>query len=281
MKRRHNALPTEQGLIWGEDHAGRPVAMPLGRGHLLVGGATGAGKSGVVNAVLAAAAPRPDIAIVGIDPKRVELQPWSRRCAFVARDAAEIDDALRALLDLMRARYVWMEARGLRMWDTNLGAGGWVLVVLDELAEVFRSDPLARGDSRAAKEHATWRRSVLESLAAVARAVGIVLVSSTQRPAAETIGDEFRANHGFRLCLRVLNDHLARMVLGEIPEGCQPWTIPSDRPGTGELLVDGGRSVRCRARYLDDDAVANVVRTNEHLLAVAGTLPDLLDAVTR
>ncbi len=277
LRHRDEAPPS---LAWGLDYAGRPVVFPLGVGHFLYAGASGSGKSGVTNALLAAAAPHP-IAIVGLDPKRVELTPWARRCAFVAKDPDEIDATLRALRKLMDARYRHMETvRRARSWDPSWGVGGWVLVVLEELAEILRVDVLARPGDRGAKEHAKWRQGVMESLAALARAVGIVLLSSTQRPAAETIGDEFRGNHTHRLCLRVLTEHTARMVFGEVPEGCAPWLIPASSPGSGELLLDEGKALRVRANWHDDDDVDRVVTRTAHLRRVALTLPELLEVLS-
>lgn len=266
-------MTARKRLQWGVDYAGRPVHVTLGAGHILVGGTTDAGKSGVINSIVASAAEDPTIGIVGLDLKRVELSPWADRCAWVARTRKEVDDTLDAVVTLMRLRYEWMDRTGVRTWP-----GHHVLVVADELAEVFRVDVLAAGNTQQAKTDAALTKAKLESLAAMARAAGMTIVSATQRPAAETIGDEYRSNHTQRICLRVANEHVATMVLGEVPEGVEPWLIPSDKPGTADFLTPSG-VVRCRATYYDDDAVAAVVRRTAHHRLTAGTLPALIDEV--
>lgn len=280
LLRRATAVPTDQ-LVWGTDYASRPATVRLGVGHILVAGSTGAGKSTVLNAILAAAAPRRDVCIVGIDPKRVELSPWAPRLAALGRTHEEISAVLEWLLLLMHGRYSWLEARGLRDWDSAYGVGGRVLVPIDELAAIFRLDAVAREErGRKATGAGSWRNQ-LEELAAMGRAAGIVLVSCTQRPAADVIGDEFRANHGQRLCLRVLSEYVARMVFGDLPEGVEPWLIPASKPGTVEMLIDGGQTIRARAIYYGDAAVRRVAAMSAHVRPMAGTLPELVKAVER
>jgi DNA segregation ATPase FtsK/SpoIIIE-like protein len=276
-RRRAAAVDTLPELVWGDDTMCRPLTVHLGRGSVLVGGSTNAGKSTVINAILATASPRPDITIVGIDPKLVELAPWAARCAEIACEPDEIDRTLTRIYTLMRNRYRWMRARGIRKWDPALGAGGYVLVVIDEIADVFRTDP-SNNDLAAAKRDAVWRKTILEAIASLGRAAGITLVSGTQTPAADIIGTDFRNNHTVRICLYCPNEHVAAMILGEVPEGVEPWTIPADKPGTADVIVNG-RVRRGRSRYFTDHDVARLAAGTAHVRTLAGTLDDLLQAV--
>jgi DNA segregation ATPase FtsK/SpoIIIE-like protein len=276
-RRRAAAVDTLPELVWGDDTMCRPLAVQLGRGSILVGGSMGAGKSTVENAILAAASPRPDIAIIGIDPKRVELSPWRARLAAVGRTPDEIDQLITKVSRLMWLRYDWMDARGLRMWDPTLGAGSWVMLVIDELAAVFRPDA-SIDDRKHAMQLIARRREAIEELGSLGRAAGITIVTCTQTPSAEILGTDFRNNHTTRICLYVPNEHVATMVLGEVPEGVEPWTIPVGLPGTADVFVNG-RVRRGRSRYFTDHDVARLAAGTAHVRQLAGTLDDLLRAV--
>ena len=160
----------------------RPLVLPWAScPHILVGGQTGAGKSGVANAVIAQVAARADTAICGIDLKLVEQWPWRRRMTTCATSTAEADKLLADLRALIQQRATLLQSVGRRMWSSELGP--WVLVVVDELAELTGFDPHAlveavhTGDNRDVirngRNSAQVRVALLGSLARLARFCGI------------------------------------------------------------------------------------------------------------
>ena len=125
-------------MAGGSDN--KPLTLPWAScPHILIGGHTGAGKSGVTNAIIAAVAGRADTAICGIDLKLVEQWPWRRRLTSCATTTAEADRLLADLRALIQYRAELLQAIGRRMWSSEFGP--WVLVVVDELAELSGSDP--------------------------------------------------------------------------------------------------------------------------------------------
>src|SRR5215213_4020903 len=78
------ARPVAAGLRFATSIGGDPVAFPMGQGHLLVAGRTGSGKSTVLRSLLWSAAADPDVSIVAVDLKLVELSAWMPRLEFLA-----------------------------------------------------------------------------------------------------------------------------------------------------------------------------------------------------
>src|SRR3954447_21265807 len=85
MTRRPVLFP-QAALRFATSIGGVPIMFPLGQGHLLIAGRTGAGKSTVLRALLWSAAPRSDVMIVGVDLKKAELTPWRPRLEHLTTD---------------------------------------------------------------------------------------------------------------------------------------------------------------------------------------------------
>ena len=91
----------------GQFEDGEPVRFALPGGHVLIGGATGRGKTRVLNVILAELATRSDVVLWGFDMKRgLELAPWRR---VLGRLAITDDEALETLTAANRA--CWTRAR--------------------------------------------------------------------------------------------------------------------------------------------------------------------------
>lgn len=170
---------------------------------------------------------------------------------------------LDALVDEQRQRYELLRARELRSWSVELGP--WLLVVVDELAEVVGLD---RSEGAKAKDHAQHRAGQLERLARLGRAAGITLISATQRPSQAVLPESFRDQHSYRLCLAVREPATAAMVLGGSIPGVEPHRLGFDRPGTGYLVADGARPRLARGFYVSDDTASGWAAATAYLAPV-------------
>src|ERR671916_767999 len=93
----------------GIDEFGHPVRVPMIYRNMLIGGEPGAGKSALLNAVVAHAALAPDCRLCLLDGKQVELGQW-RACAdaFVGPDIKQALSLLLRLQTLMDNRYRYL-----------------------------------------------------------------------------------------------------------------------------------------------------------------------------
>jgi len=236
----------------GIDENGEDVVIGLVGRHLLIGGETGAGKSGSLSVVLAAAALDPECDIWCFDGKLVELAAWrpvAKR--VVGSDMTDANEALDELLAEMNRRYEVLLARKGRKVERGDGERT-LLVVIDELAFY-----VANGDKKAAQLFS----EKLRDLVARARAAGIVVVAATQKPAADLIPSALRDNFGFRLAHRCATRDASDTILGSgwASEQISASTIDPRLRGVGYLLADGGVPHRMRSMYLDDDAIGSIV----------------------
>jgi len=187
--------------------------------HLLIAGATGAGKSVAINVILTSLlySKRPDeVKFVLIDPKRVELFQYQHlKNHFLAKfpgfDEQIVTDPQKAVMALksvvreMEHRYAMLEQNGVRnigdynkkMTDEPLC---YLVVVIDELADLM----------------ITAGREVEEPiirLAQLARAVGIHLIVATQRPSVDIITGIIKANFPSRIAFQVASKVDSRTIL--------------------------------------------------------------------
>jgi hypothetical protein len=132
--------PLELGLY----ETGQPVRVSLLRQHTLIGGIAGGGKSGLVNATMAALAACGDVVVWGIDLKRgMELQPWATCLDRLATTPSQATHLLLAAKRVVVARAELLAAGGRRAWQPT-PATPLLVVLIDEHAElVDESDQAA------------------------------------------------------------------------------------------------------------------------------------------
>ncbi|TNJ39935.1 DNA translocase FtsK [Chlorobaculum thiosulfatiphilum] len=188
--------------------------------HLLIAGATGAGKSVAINVLLTSLlySKKPDeVKFVLIDPKRVELKPYKllkdhflpkipgMEDQIIVTDPQKAVSALRSVVREMEHRYELLEKCGVR----NIGeynkkmkaeAMFYLVVVIDELADLM----ITAG--REVEEPIT-------RLAQMARAVGIHLIVATQRPSVDVITGIIKANFPSRIAFQVASKVDSRTIL--------------------------------------------------------------------
>ncbi len=199
-------------MALGKDITGRPVFGDLGKmPHLLVAGATGAGKSVCLNCIIASllVTATPDqLKLLMIDPKRVELTIYNgipHLLNEVITDPGMAAGALASITREMDTRYTRFAKAGVRKIeeynakfpDEKLP---YIVVVIDELADLMLIAP--------AKVEMLIMR-----LAQLARATGIHLVVATQRPSVDVITGLIKANIPSRIAFAVSSQVDSRTIL--------------------------------------------------------------------
>ena len=220
----HRGTLPQLAMALGKDITGRPIIGDLAKmPHLLIAGATGAGKSVCLNTIitslLVSATPK-QLQMLMIDPKRVELTVYNgipHLVADVVNDPRMAAGALYDMTKKMDERYEKFARAGVRKIeeynakfpDEQLP---YVVIAIDELADLMLVAP--------AKVEASICR-----LAQLARATGIHLVVATQRPSVDVITGIIKANIPSRIAFAVSAQVDSRVIL--------------DMPGAERLLGRG------------------------------------------
>jgi S-DNA-T family DNA segregation ATPase FtsK/SpoIIIE len=212
------------GLALGLNVAGNPIALNLSKmPHLLIAGSTGSGKSVCINTFIANILFRatPDeVKFILIDPKRVELTRYNNiphLLTPVIVEPKKVLSALKWLTDEMDHRYKLFSEVGARNLESYNELSGfqalpYILVIVDELADIMLFAPSEVED-------------LICRLAQMARATGIHLIISTQRPSVDVLTGLIKANIPARIAFAVSSMTDSRVVL--------------DTPGAEKLLGQG------------------------------------------
>lgn len=185
------------------------AAMP----HLLVAGATGSGKSVMMNVAIRAlmAQNSPDtLNLILIDPKRVELAAYKESAFLLTQPIYDTEKAvatLEWLVGRMEERYDTLEASGMKNIEEFTDAGGLmprIVTVIDEFADLVLQS-----------EGTSAEKSVIR-LAQKARAVGIHLIIGTQRPSVDVVSGILKANVPCRLAFSVASKVDSQVILDTI-----------------------------------------------------------------
>ena len=250
-------LHSPLALCLGQDVSGRAVcadmvAMP----HLLIAGTTGSGKSVCVNAIIATLLLRntPDqLKMLMIDPKRVELTTYRHiphLLVPVIVDLNKVVPSLQWMGREMDNRYTKFAETGARnIEDFNRRAAEhdeerlpYLMVVVDELADLMMVAP-----------EDTER--IITRLAQMARATGIHLIISTQRPSVDVVTGLIKANFPARVAFAVASSIDSRVIL--------------DQPGAERLLgrgdmlfqaPDAAQPLRMQGTFVSDTELRHLVR---------------------
>lgn len=203
-------------IALGRDVSGHPLVADLSRmPHLLVAGATGAGKSVCITSIAACLVMNntpEELRLVMIDSKMVELLRYNglpHLYGKVETNIERIMGVLRWVVVEMEHRYRLLEstkARDLDAYNRKISRRGdkeplpRIVVIIDEMADLMMSAP----DQT---EHNLVR------LAQMARATGIHLVVATQRPSTEVVTGLIKANFPARLAFAVTAGVDSRVIL--------------------------------------------------------------------
>lgn len=256
-------------VILGKTVSGEDVHFDLAKmPHMIIAGATGSGKSVCVNtlivSILLHASPD-DIKLLMVDPKKVELTPYSKlphMIAPVVTEPAEAAEALRWLVVEMEKRYEILKRIGLRhieafntrvrdeVFESTLGIEvpikfPYIVGIIDELADLMMTSPADI-------------ETPIARIAQMARAVGIHLVLATQRPSREVITGLIKANFPARIAFKVSSRVNSQIILDETGAECLL--------GNGDMLFlhpTKGSLIRAQGAYIRDEDINRVVETIE------------------
>jgi len=236
----------------GVDVFGKPYIFNLHKApHVLVGGATGSGKSVLLSTLILGLIKKntPEtLRLVLIDPKMVELSMFEglpHLLMPVAKMVPQAVYALKKVVDIMTERYTLLSSVGARDIEAYNGKAKrlkiepmpYVVVVIDELADLMM---LASKDTIDA----------IQRIAQLARAVGIHMVVATQRPSVDVVKPVIKANFPTRIALKVASRFDSRTIL--------------DRDGAERLLGKGDMLVLTADRH-DPVRVHGYYTAPEHI----------------
>lgn len=198
----------------GRDVSGDPAIADLSKmPHLLIAGATGSGKSIMINAFLTSLLYRnspSNLKLILVDPKRVELSLYNDIPHLLTPVIVEPEKCISALkwgVAEMERRYKLFAEVGKRnIAEYNLAKKDegmpYIVIVIDELADLM---------SIAAQDV----EGLVVRLAQMARATGIHLVLATQRPSVNVITGLIKANIPARIAFSVASQFDSRTILDQ------------------------------------------------------------------
>ena len=237
----------------GLDVSGKPVVADISRmPHVLIAGATGSGKSICINSFIAAILFRasPDeVKIILVDPKRVELTQYNgipHLLTPVIFEPEKVLSALKWAISEMDRRYKLFAEVGVRNIDSYNELSGlnvlpYILIFIDELADIMLFAPADVED-------------VICRIAQMARATGIHLVISTQRPSVDVITGLIKANIPCRIAFNVSSQVDSRVII-DMP-GAEKLL------GRGDMLYippDQAKPTRIQGTFVSDPEIQRLI----------------------
>ncbi len=272
FKRLKSPLRFALGLnVSGHAVAADLAAMP----HLLIAGATGSGKSVCVNALIACLLLHntpDDLRMIMVDPKRVELTGYNGIPHLIAPVVVDIERVVTVLqwvsreMDMRYRKLAEAGCRNITEYNAIHLAHGQkklplLVVVIDELADLMMIAP-------------DETERTITRLAQLARATGIHLVISTQRPSVDVVTGLIKANFPARIAFAVASGVDSRVIL--------------DQPGAERLLGRGDMlfqapeapaPVRLQGVFVSDVEIQRLVEYWRSFLGVIQPSPTAIGGI--
>ncbi len=243
--------------VAGESFYDNLARMP----HLLIAGATGTGKSVAIHNLLISFlyqnSPR-TLKLILVDPKRVELTAYNgipHLLTPVITNAQKAINALKWAISEMDRRYEMLsqvQSRDILSYNAKVSKLSkahaeehkplpYIVIVIDELADIMMT-------------YGRETEAAVVRLAQMARAVGIHLILSTQRPSVEVITGLIKANITFRIAFQVASQIDSRTIIDMA--GAEKLL------GNGDMLYQTGDSSkprRLQGAYISERELKKVV----------------------
>lgn len=240
------------GFVLGRDVEGKAIFANIDKmPHLLIAGATGSGKSVIIHSLLVSLIYKNSpstLKMILIDPKRVELSSYDGIPHLIAPVITESKLAINvfrwAIQEMERRYKILLEAGNRDIQSYNAKAEEpmpYILIVIDELADLM----------------VTYGREVeglIIRLAQMARATGLHLVVSTQRPSVEVVTGLIKANITSRVALQVASQVDSRTILDVA--GAEKLL------GRGDLLFissEFSKPKRIQSCYVSEEEIKKVI----------------------
>jgi DNA segregation ATPase FtsK/SpoIIIE, S-DNA-T family len=249
-------------LCLGKDIVGNPVVTQMNKmPHLLIAGATGAGKSVALNTMISGflykSSPE-DLKLIMVDPKRIELSMYDgipHLITPVVTHAKKATNALYWAVKEMERRYEVLSeqrTRNVDQYNKKVAKQGpdkdgnqpeklpYIVIIIDELADLMM---VASRDVEVA----------LTRLAQMARAAGIHLVIATQRPSVDVLTGIIKANFPTRLTFQVSSKTDSRTIIDT--NGAESLL------GNGDMLFlppGAAKLQRIHGAYISEAEVARI-----------------------
>ncbi len=248
---------SNMNIVLGRNVAGNPVLADLTKmPHLLIAGSTGSGKTVCVNALITSLLYQnspSELKFIMVDPKRVELTSYNNIPHLLTPVITDPDKAINSLkwsITEMENRYDLLSQLGARNIESynksartkykNREPLPYLVIVIDELADLMAT-------------HGREMEATVVRLAQMARAVGIHLVLSTQRPSVEVITGLIKANITTRVAFQVASQIDSRTI---IDMGGAEKLL-----GNGDMLYlsgDSNKPVRIQGVFVSEKEVKRV-----------------------
>lgn len=249
MKSQKSKLLVPLGL----DVSGKPKVADITKmPHVLIAGQTGSGKSVLLNSWISTFLFRTtpsEVRLILVDPKRVEFTQYNGVPHLLTPVIVEPEKVVAALkwatkeMDARYKKFAEVGARNIEMYNEMSGfqALPYIVVLIDELADIILFAPAEVEDN-------------ICRLAQMARATGIHLVITTQRPSVDVLTGLIKANIPARLSFAVSSMTDSRVIL--------------DTPGAEKLLgrgdmlyipPDQAKPSRIQGAFVSDSEVQKLI----------------------
>ncbi len=211
MKKAKSKLTVALGL----DVSGNAVAADIARmPHVLIAGATGSGKTVCLNSFICSMLFRTspnEVKFILVDPKRVELVQYNgipHLLTPVIIEPEKVVSALKWAIGEMDRRYKLFAETGVRNIDaynelSGFAALPYIVIIVDELADIMLFSPVEVEDT-------------ICRIAQMARATGIHLIISTQRPSVDVLTGLIKANIPCRISFAVSSMVDSRVIIDQV-----------------------------------------------------------------
>lgn len=255
----------------GHDVSGKPVVQDMAKWpHGLIAGATGSGKSVMLNALICALLYRcspQELRFIMIDPKMVELVQYNGIPHLLTPVVTEVEQKAVSTfawaVNEMERRYKAFSAAGVRNIESYNQLSGfqaepYIVIVVDELAEMMMT---------AASEVEKYITRISQK----SRATGIHLILATQRPTVNILTGTIKANAPTRIAFKVSSQIDSRVIIDQ--SGAETLI------GRGDMLFippDDSKPKRVQGVFVSDKEINALVE----FLKNSGVEPDYKSEIT-